>query len=133
MSHHLRQLGYYFQPQYHQDELDLPPIGSEEIDQHVAVVDDHLLMTPKQKKLYEKQQKEIKKEEAALEKQRKKEEERERKRIEKERKALIAKEKKAAKSKGKQLVMNKISLINELAHEKTNNLGFGSGLTQTSL
>ena len=98
---------YNLQHRLHHDELDLPPIGSEEIDQHVAL-DDHLPMTPKQKKMYEKQQKEIQKKERELEKQRKKEEDRERKRIEKERKALIAKEKKAAKSKGRQAVRNLI-------------------------
>lgn len=102
------------------DELDLPPIGSEEIDQHVASVDDHIEMTPKQKKLYEKQQKEIQKKERELEKQRKKEEEKERKRIEKERKALIAKEKKAAKSKGKQLGYREPD-IRERRDSKTSN------------
>lgn len=88
----------------HLDELDLPPIGSEEIDQHVTSVDDQHQMTPKERKLFEKQQKERQKREKEEAKRRQKEEEKERKRIEKEKKALLAQEKKASKQKGKPVV-----------------------------
>ena len=84
----------------HPDELDLPPLGSEEIDQHVEAVDDRP-MTEKERKMKLKQDKERQKREREDAKRRKKEEEKERKRLEKEKKALIEQEKKAAKQKSK--------------------------------
>lgn len=85
----------------HPDELDLPPLGSEEIDQHVIPVDEHP-MTARDRKIMQKQEKERQKREKEEAKRRKKEEEHERKRLEKEKKALLAQEKKAAKQKSKQ-------------------------------
>lgn len=84
----------------HPDELDLPPIGSEEIDQHVTPVDEHP-MTAKERKMMQKQDKERQKREKEEAKRRQKEEQLEKKRLEKERKALLAQEKKAAKQKSK--------------------------------